>query len=441
VCQRALGEPNAVVALAVRAATPAAPEELALPVRTQYVALMLLVNLALNPDGAAAIGKRERALLEAWAATTEDPRSRSLARCALDNVAQHAGLFHNLTRRAAPGKLQLVAPSRMLATFAQLERGAVSSPVPRLPGNRRLPAALSREQEMAISAAAAAAADRAEAAAAPYEEVAVTPGGDGAPNGNGACNGHHPPTDPPQPPPTDPPQLPPTDPPQPPPPPEGIAPVAASPAADSPAVAAVRDPNGDAQPLESRVAAVEEARALTTLKDGVSGLYRALSLQPVARATAAWGKGKLGVTLSALGSLLQRAPPEAWWRLACGLHELGAAAQLLLLLAAARRNGDASGCEGVLWCIAAIAHACGGRMLKLHCDVPHKALLFDSLLPAAPRNQRLFALSALRAVSACPLSVRSVSKKIKLVQDILASTAPRDRSSCRTSCAATTRSC
>ena len=146
----------------------------------------------------------------------------------------------------------------MLATFAQLERGAVSSPVPRLPGNRRLPAALSREQEMAISAAAAAAADRAEAAAAPYEEVAVTPGGDGAPNGNGACNGHHPPTDPPQPPP----------------PPEGIAPVAASPAADSPAVAAARDPNGDAQPLESRVAAVEEARALTTLKDGVSGLYR-----------------------------------------------------------------------------------------------------------------------------------------------------------------------
>ena len=147
----------------------------------------------------------------------------------------------------------------MLATFAQLERGAVSAPVSRLPGNRRLPAALSREQEMAVSAAAAAAADRAEAAAAPYEEVAVTPGGDGAPNGNGTSNGHHPPAEPP---------LPPQ-------PPAAVAPVAASPAAaDSPPVAAARDPNGDAQPLESRVAAVEEARALTALKDGVSALYR-----------------------------------------------------------------------------------------------------------------------------------------------------------------------
>jgi len=113
---------------------------------------------------------------------------------------------------------------------------------------------------------------------------------------------------------------------------------------------------------------------------------RALSLQPVARATAAWGKGKLGVTLSALGSLLQRAPPEAWWRLACGLHELGAAAQLLLLLAAARRNGDASGCEGVLWCIAAIAHACGGRMVRRRAALRHGATRQSTACACAQRG-------------------------------------------------------
>ena len=55
-----------VVALAMRAATPAQPEDLALPVRVQHLALMLLVNLAICAEGAIAIGEPLRGQLETW---------------------------------------------------------------------------------------------------------------------------------------------------------------------------------------------------------------------------------------------------------------------------------------------------------------------------------------------------------------------------------------
>ena len=145
-CSCMLEEPNAVVALAIKAAAPAKPGKLALPVCVQHNALMLLVNLSVTTDGAKLMDTPHRSELESWTLTLEDPRSRSLARCALDNIAQHAGLVHHLTLRAAPGKLQLVAPARMLAAFSKLEHGMSSDPPTKLPGNRKLPEAMSAEQ-------------------------------------------------------------------------------------------------------------------------------------------------------------------------------------------------------------------------------------------------------------------------------------------------------
>jgi hypothetical protein len=131
-CAAMLGEwPTAegtttAVALAVQAASPADPAALALPVRVQHLALMLLVNLSVSPEGGKLVDKGHRDSLEGWAVGLEDPRSRSLTRCLLDNIAQHSGIVHHITRRAAPGKLQLIAPQRMLAAFGKLEQ--VSAP-------------------------------------------------------------------------------------------------------------------------------------------------------------------------------------------------------------------------------------------------------------------------------------------------------------------------
>lgn len=65
---------------------------------------------------------------------------------------------------------------------------------------------------------------------------------------------------------------------------------------------------GDRAKIEAAVAA--ESAALSTLRQCVLSLNRALGLQPVARSTAAWGRGKLGVTLSGLGFVLQMAGAE-----------------------------------------------------------------------------------------------------------------------------------
>ena len=180
--------------------------------------------------------------------------------------------------------------------------------------------------------------------------------------------------------------------------------------------------DGTPQPPDLRVALAAEEKALRMLRECSSLLYSELQIQPVARATAAWGRGKLGVVLSALGSVLQRAPAAASWRVSTTLYEKRAVLALFDLLAGSRREGDGNGCEGTLWCIASIAHVAGGRSLQLDQEpFPHRQHLFDALLPAAPGNERIFALHALCCVSADPLSVRVVSKKIKLIQEMLRS--------------------
>ena len=83
-------------------------EDTRLESAVQHLALMLLVNATVSPTGAARIGRASASeAITLLAEAAEDPRARSLARCVLDNVAQHAGFLHHLTNRQAPGKLQL----------------------------------------------------------------------------------------------------------------------------------------------------------------------------------------------------------------------------------------------------------------------------------------------------------------------------------------------
>ena len=359
-CLGALGAPPVVreeapVDLAMRAAAPAEVGELELPTRVQHIALMLVVNVSLNATGAARIGRKHSEVLQSLAETAEDPRSRSLAHCALDNVAQHSGILHHLTRRAAPGKLQLAAPEVMLATFARLERACHSAPPPCMPGSRQLPEAFCNTPVEAAEAQAAAHA----------QWAAATP-----PTGT---NGHAPPSA-----------------------------AAPAPSADAPNAASTR--------------------ALGVVLVCARELHSLLHVKLSSGATAPWGLGELGVVLSTLAHVLQQAPASRADLVAAVLFEAHAVHALFTLLGSARRAADDAGCEGSLWCLASLAHLCGGRALHLS-QPEHEALLYASLSTSTPRATPsvLLALSALRAAAADPLTVRRVARQLKRVQELFRS--------------------
>ena len=88
-------------------ATPPAPDDdsLELPTEVQHLALMVLVNVGISEDGARILRQSHSEMLQLLSDTAEDPRARSLAHTVLDNISQHAGLYHHLTKREAPGQL------------------------------------------------------------------------------------------------------------------------------------------------------------------------------------------------------------------------------------------------------------------------------------------------------------------------------------------------
>ena len=197
--------------------------------------------------------------------------------------------------------------------------------------------------------------------------------------------------------------------------------------------------------------------ALRVLRPCAHELHSTLGLRPVARATAPWGRGKAGVVVSSLAYALQHAPPGQSDLVGAILFEAGAASALFHLLAAARVAGDDAGREGCLWCIASLAHLCGGRALRLADYPDHETGLFSALTPppsaatststnaagsaptgvpaaataaaGAPASGApspatasvLLALAALRAAAADPLTVRRVARQLKRVQELFRS--------------------
>ena len=433
-----LDVPDGALELAVRAAAPAAPSELELPTAVQHLALMVQVNVALSPEGARQLSRRHGELLQDVSERAEDPRARSLARCALENIAQHAGLLHHLTTRAAPGKLQLAAPRAMLATFARLDTSCHSAPPPCMPGNRQLPsghrpvdattmsaaeldAAADAVADAALAAAdSAAAAAAAVAAAAPVAAAAAAAaasGGETTPRPVPQCAVHSALATP-----------------------ATARPHSATSLAESTTAgaaagiasrAASRPPyhahHGASTEGPSAVAvAVAEAEAASVLavRACAKELHTAFGLRPLARATAPWGAAKLGVALSSLGFALQHAQQHASAAqlslLAALAHEYELAARLFELLGACEARQDTCGANGTLWCLAALAHSCGGRVLRLPSHPEHEAKLFEALHhPATPCV--LLALACLRAAAADPLSVRRVARELRMVQQLFKS--------------------
>ena len=445
----AIGGRYECIDLAMRAATQQSAENnsFALPIAVQHLSLMILVNVTIAAAGASKVGRAHSQLLQSLADSAEDPRSRSLARCVLDNVAQHSGLLHHLTRRQAPGKLQLATPASMLRTFARLDQSCFSAAPPVTPGNRQIPDALSEAEaeaaaEAAIEAAAAAAAAAAHAA---EEEAAAAAKAAEAQAASiaAANNGHSHPESP---------ELvattatPPPPPPEPEPEPElsiaaapapsaayaraeamGLRPRAAQPLLPPPTPATPLPPPSPpprATPTPPATTAAADA-ALDTLRSCARELHEALGLKPVARATAPWGIGKAGVVVSSLAYALQHAPPERADLVGAILYEAAATSAIFDLLEQARYANDDAGIEGALWCLASLSHLCGGRTLfgGLHAS-HHEQLLFDTLNTAATPQSApaiLLALAALRAAAADPLSVRRVARQLKRVQELFRS--------------------
>ena len=397
-----------------RAALPASAGELPLPPGVAHVALMLLVNLSVGEEGAERVAPMSD-FLQTIADAAEDVRCRSLAKSVLGNVAQHGGLLHQLTTlRAAPGVLQKVNPKSLLATFAQLESGCLDCAPPATPANARLPQPLRPDQAEAAAERATAAADRAEQHAEEraaeeerqerqgVREVAT------AANGTPGASNH------------------------------AAASAAADDDAATAAAAAAATANGVPHAAEVAVAPVEvvAAVAVAALRGCGAALYTATGLQPVARVTSAWGAKQVGVVLSSIGSALHRAPHTAAWRVAAALHCHGAVPSLLAVLSAARAAGDATARAGAIYCLAAVAHRAGGRMLRA---APPPAAngaasngavgadAIETLLDLLSRRvdegaagevvgDRLNALAALQCAAADPLTVRRVARRLEVVQ-------------------------
>lgn len=534
--QQCVDDVTCLDAALVAAMPPAKAGALELPTTVQHLALMLLVNSTINAAGAAHISRNHEPQLQRLAEAAEDPRSRSLARCVLDNVAQHAGLLHHITRRSRPGKLQLATPSSMLQTFARLESSCHSAPPPCMPGNRRLPSApaateeeesdmeaaveaaaaaaeaAAAEAEAKAEAAAAAAAAEAEAAAAAAAKAAVaqplsptpTPavaatlpvqpqnGYDLAaaaslrPRGlTGLSTTAVAGTAPPLPlssaasaastatPAASPPLLPTGGSPLPPVTPSPNAakygghdcPMtpatgagAFSPAADQHSATRVPSNAAGASGASGTPSAAAvpswAVDAMEALRGCATDLHTLLELRPVARATACWGRGRLGVVLSSFGYALQhvqrvtdearsddgsstaglarrplhmsadrdsRRAGKAVHALAAHAHDAHASACLFTLLRLSCSTADAAGEEGCLWCLASLAHVCGGRAMRLGETPEHEEALVAALSSTSSSNCVLFALSALQAAAADPLSVRRVARHLKRVQELFRS--------------------
>jgi acyl-CoA-binding protein len=389
------------VELAMRVSRPSFASELELPTVLQHLALMILVNISVDAHGAQRVSAIHLEPLRMLAEHAEDPRSRSLAHAALDNVAQHGSVWHHLTRRAPPGRLQLASPASMLRTFARLERSCHSAPPPCTPGNRRLPTAMHAEadEEAAIEAAVEAAAEAAEAAAAAADAAAADANGHAC-----RCNGGSSAQDAgASSPPATAPQTPPLQ--------------SGSELRLDPGLTFGRPSQTPSQaPLPAW--AIEALQGIRAVADE---LHQLLRLKKLARATAPWGAGKFGVVLSSLGSALQHARQSRHGHAVAALaHDAGVVHKLFPLLRTARVFADHAGLEGCLWCLAALAHLCGGRILRLSHHPEHEDLLFESLSdPSTPVV--LLALSSLRAAAADPLSVRRVARHLKLVHEKLRS--------------------
>ena len=404
-----------------RAALPASAGELPLPPGVAHVALMILVNLSVGEEGAERVAPMSD-FLQTIADAAEDVRCRSLAKSVLGNVAQHGGLLHQLTTlRAAPGVLQKVNPKSLLATFAQLESGCLDCAPPATPANARLPQPLRPDQAEAAAERAAAAADQAEQHAeqrAAEEERQERQGvHEVAPAANGTpSSSNHAAAD-------------------------DDAATAAAAAAAIAAAAAAATANGGPHAAKVAAAPVEvvAAVAVAALRGCGAALYSATGLQPVARVTSAWGAKQVGVVLSSIGSALHRAPHAAAWRVAAALHCHGAVPSLLAVLSAARAAGDAAARAGAIYCLAAVAHRAGGRMLRAAPPPPANSTAsygaagadaIETLLDLLSRRvdegaagevvgDRLNALAALQCAAADPLTVRRVARRLEVVQSSL----------------------
>ena len=156
--------------------------------------------------------------------------------------------------------------------------------------------------------------------------------------------------------------------------------------------------------------------------------------------------------LSALASIIERAPPPPAGASPPSSTSSGARPRLALLRAARLPApppdaaapasppqattdppwADVAAAGGALYCVAAAAARCGGRLLGLGRHPEREVLLFDTLAPTAPAAHRLNALAALRACAADPLSVRRVARRLNAVQQRLRSD---DEAEVRLACA------
>jgi hypothetical protein len=325
---------------------------------------------------------------------SDDPRVRSLSTAVLGNLAAHGGLLSRLTIAASP-RLQQVSPAVMLATIRRLESGVSSAFPPHTPLNARIPARVlddSRVDAIVGSPAARAAVEAAEARiadqGAPPEQPAVAnsaagelAAGDVESPGTRARSG-----------------------------------------AASLNVGGERGGRGASQSScgghgcnAGALRSGEGAAALSALRVMSQELQLRLGLTPIARATAAWGALKAGVTLSAIGSILHCIPPGTEWVAAGVLYSGDAAGRLVAVHAAARADGDIRAAEASLWCLASLAHVCGGRAIGLHLPA-HSSLLLGSLGPNSSQAERLCALAALRCAAADVRTVRLVAKHVGLIQ-------------------------
>jgi len=374
-----LAETAGVVLLAMQAAGPTDPLA---PSATQHVSLMLLLNLSRAAPAAPA--EELRPMLEELG-KSDDPRVRSLSGAVLGNLAARGGLLSRLTRSSAT-RLQQVKPPAMLATIRRLQVGVSSAPPPRTPQNTRIPARVLDATGAEAFAASPAARTTVEAAEARLVD-------------QGALSEHEAP----------------------------VAPADASAAASAAACGGGAAAGGATSALLSG----EGGAALSALRVMSQELYLSLGLAPVARATAAWGSRKAGVVLSSLGSLLQRVPPGLEWKVAAVLHSGGAARRLVAVHAAARADADRPACEAALWCLASLAHVCGGRFLELDLT-KHADLVFGCLAPPTPLAERVCALAALRCAAADVRCVRLVARRVASVHERFRS---KDAEEVRLACA------
>ena len=106
------------------------------------------------------------------------------------------------------------------------------------------------------------------------------------------------------------------------------------------------------------------------------------------------------------------------------------------MLSAARAAGDAAARAGAIYCLAAVAHRAGGRMLRASpppgasgtaSNGPSGADAIETLLDLLSRRvdegaaaevegDRLNALAALQCAAADPLTVRRVARRLEVVQ-------------------------